>query len=66
MIKLKAQRSEFTKLKINDKLVENIYLTKLIFTIHKNKTFRAIQNKDRSHKKISRQCTEENKLPVII
>lgn len=44
----KAQRNEFTKLKTNGKPEENIYLTKLIFTIHKNKI---INNQDKSHKK---------------
>lgn len=46
--------NEFTKLKTNDKQEENNYLAKLIFKTHKNKTFRAIKNKDKSHKKLQK------------
>lgn len=46
--------NEFTKLKTNDKQEGNNYLAKLMFKIHKNKTFRAIKNKDKSHKKLQK------------
>lgn len=51
--------NEFTKLKTNDQQEENNYLAKLIFKIHKNKTFRAIKNKDKSHKKIAKANSQK-------
>lgn len=59
--KTKAQRSEFTKLKTNGKLEENIYLAKLIFTIHKNKR---IKKQDKSQKNL--QKIIHRKQPVIL
>lgn len=58
----KSQRNEFIKLETNGKLEENIYLAKLIFTIHKNKR---IKNQDKSHLK-KLQKIIHRKQPVIL